>query len=859
MRAPLKGLLSAIGQNYVDFLINYPKLFVIAPIIVTVVLSTGISKFHIIRGVHFLYSPSDAPWIDEEMAVKSLWAQNDDKFYPGKDVLLRNGIFFIIKARDDGNVLSAENSLEMISIIDAVKNFTFLTKNGDEYQYQNVCLHFQNQCFSNTHIRILAQIFAESDEAREHTHLNVTYPLFSSKFLTEPIDLSSVLGGVKVQNGHVSEAKVWILAYQLRQKTEELKRFSSEFIHQLPQKIDQLNLTHLNVYHFHSETFDDELAQNALRMLPKFSITFTILIVFSVICTFTLFETPDGLYLDWIRSKPLMGIIGVLSTLMAITSAIGVLLWFDVTFVEMCSVMPFLSLTIGIDDSFLLLSSWHSTNPADNVKTRLSQCLGHAASSITITSITDTLAFLIGSIAPLPAVKYFCYYSCVAIIFIYLYTMTLFSASLAILGGWEREKRNSVFYVKTKEYSKKLSLFDRTFNTGNGEIPQKHKKVWYQIMFGEKFGSVLTKPWIQILVLISYIVYITLTAIGLESLKIGFNVTNIVSENESATKFLELRQKYFETDASEFDLLVMNPPNLGNHTQRRHFLNILEEFESNKCARNRSHTSFWLFEYQKYLENLGFESFDDIDLDKETFDQDITPFLMSSDKFSYDYIPNKAFRLTIQMNPFENETQISECAKIIRDVCNRHPEYKLTSFTPIWNLADQLDTMWTQTMQDLYISVGVMVAISLLFMPEVKCGLVIGTSILSVGFGVLGFIDFWDVKLDATSMITIAMSVGFSVDFAAHVVYAFNEQGGQVSPDNRLKTALGTVGWPISQGTTSVFFGVIVLGTINSYIVRTCFKTIFLVISFGITHALIYIPVLLNVINKLEAFLFNKK
>ena len=38
---------------------------------------------------------------------------------------------------------------------------------------------------------------------------------------------------------------------------------------------------------------------------------------------------------------------------------------------------------------------------------------------------------------------------------------------------------------------------------------------------------------------------------------------------------------------------------------------------------------------------------------------------------------------------------------------------------------------------------------------------------------VIGFMTIWGVNLDATSMITTAMSVGFSVDFAAHITYGY--------------------------------------------------------------------------------------
>lgn len=48
---------------------------------------------------------------------------------------------------------------------------------------------------------------------------------------------------------------------------------------------------------------------------------------------------------DWVVSKPLMGIVGVAATVMAIASAAGLLLLLDVTFVDMATVMPFLSLS----------------------------------------------------------------------------------------------------------------------------------------------------------------------------------------------------------------------------------------------------------------------------------------------------------------------------------------------------------------------------------------------------------------------------------------------------------------------------------------------------------------------------------
>lgn len=102
----------------------------------------------------------------------------------------------------------------------------------------------------------------------------------------------------------------------------------------------------MSVVHFHSEAFDDELAKNTREMAPRFILTFAILIVFSILCTFTLIKLNNNRFaIDWVVSKPLLGVAAVLGTLMAILSAIGLLLLLDVVFVDICAVMPFLALS----------------------------------------------------------------------------------------------------------------------------------------------------------------------------------------------------------------------------------------------------------------------------------------------------------------------------------------------------------------------------------------------------------------------------------------------------------------------------------------------------------------------------------
>lgn len=94
-------------------------------------------------------------------------------------------------------------------------------------------------------------------------------------------------------------------------------------------------------------------------------------------------------------------------------------------------------------------------------------------------------------------------------------------------------------------------------------------------------------------------------------------------------------------------------------------------------------------------------------------------------------------------------------------------------------------------------------------------------------------------------MITIIMSIGFSVDYSAHVTYGYVISNQELASD-RIREALGALGWPITQGAVSTILAVIVLADVPAYMIVTFFKTVFLAITFGLLHGLVFLPVTLS-------------
>jgi hypothetical protein len=138
---------------------------------------------------------------------------------------------------------------------------------------------------------------------------------------------------------------------------------------------------------------------------------------------------------------------------------------------------------------------------------------------------------------------------------------------------------------------------------------KKKSLLWYQEFFAQRFASLISHPLVQVIALLSFIAYALATIIGLSQLKVGFDLMNIATANSSTHRFLEMRSRYFVEDLSQLDLAVLNPPNMGNKTERRVFLEELHKFESTPCSAGRKQTGFWFFAYKRYLNEMGFGEF----------------------------------------------------------------------------------------------------------------------------------------------------------------------------------------------------------------------------------------------------------
>ena len=100
------------------------------------------------------------------------------------------------------------------------------------------------------------------------------------------------------------------------------------------------------------------------------------------------------------------------------------------------NLLPFLLIGIGVDDMFVICNAVDQTDLQAPANERIRKAMQHAGPSITITSLTNCLAFAFGGINSLTALRSFCVFAAVCILMLYLIVMTVFLCVVV----WDTER-----------------------------------------------------------------------------------------------------------------------------------------------------------------------------------------------------------------------------------------------------------------------------------------------------------------------------------------------------------------------------------------------------------------------------------
>ncbi|XP_040922239.1 patched domain-containing protein 3-like [Toxotes jaculatrix] len=820
---PLSGLFEKLGS----LVGSCPFYFFIIPIFLSAALGGGFIflKDREDNDLEQQFTPKKGPSKATRAFVREKFPYNDSMF--SEDRLYEAGNFasLIAVSTNGSNVLANPAFEDIIRLNNKILN---ITVNNGTLGFNELCAKANGECVSNTILKIVS--------SNETDQTSITYPVHT--YRSSSVFLGPVLGGVITDvNGSVVSAQAVKLFYYLESQ-ESMAEASKLWLRGFKELLlDETDSKHTDVTYCTSKSRQEEIDSHTTDGFPLFLITYACAITFSVI---------SCLRLDNVRNKVWVAVFGVLSSGLAVLSSLGLLLYIGVPFVITVANSPFLILGIGLNNMFIMVSDWQHTNVKDPVPKRMAHTYKEAIMSITITALTDVLKFSIGVKSDFPSVQSFCIYTSTSIIFCYIYTITFFGAFLALNGRRESSNRHWLTCMKissdnpnhrSEVYNICCVGGDYDKNTGA------EKKQPASNFFKDYYGPFLIKPWVKGAVIFLYLVYLATSILGCFQVQQGIELYDLAADKSHVTRYNRKDRQHFYDYGPSVMVIVSEEFPYWDKTKRYQLQGCIEEFRRLQFVDEDIYTS-WLDSYLSYGQERHLNLDDkDVFLKNLSHFFDLFPFLKQDVNLTGHAI--HASRFFIQTVDIANASMEIEMLNELKITAGRCRVAKLLVYNQEFIFFDQYGVVVSSTIKNVGVITAVMLVISLLLIPNPVCSLWVTCSIGSVTAGVTGFMALWDVSLDSISMIIFTVCIGFTVDFSAHVAYAF-VSSKKPCPDDKAVDALSNLGYPILQGALSTILGVSVLATSSFYTFRTFFKIFFLVMFIGMVHGLVFIPVFLT-------------
>ena len=186
---------------------------------------------------------------------------------------------------------------------------------------------------------------------------------------------------------------------------------------------------HYSVSYSSEQSLQTELNSQAKGDAITITISYIVMFVYVVLALGKVFPIRTCLS----RTRVMLAFVGLLVVVCSLIVSLGLCASLNVDFTLIISeVIPFLVLAIGVDNIFIIQHGFEKQSKRLDAPERLAWTLADVGVSITLSSLSECFAFLLGILTNMPAVKSFAIYASVAILADYLLQITVFAAAVVL-------------------------------------------------------------------------------------------------------------------------------------------------------------------------------------------------------------------------------------------------------------------------------------------------------------------------------------------------------------------------------------------------------------------------------------------
>ncbi|VDD86610.1 unnamed protein product [Enterobius vermicularis] len=557
-------------------------------------------------------------------------------------------------------------------------------------------------------------------------------------------------------------------------------------------KSDDNNITRMRL--FGDSVVNSEISSSAFGACPYFLVGSALMILFVFLTLFRYSKNSlHAFYLTfWTICCPLLA--GACT--MAIISSLGVPV--------NCAMLitPFLVLGIGVDDAFLMIHHWYNSQKFSKVA-RLRYVMLRTGPSITLTSVTNITAFLIGSYVSAPDLRLFCLSAALAFSLDWILQVFLFSPMLLFLKD-----------VKA-------------------EVPLIEKKSTKS--FGTIYSEWLRLTWVRVVLSLVVLAYWTAGIYGGVSMEENFSPEKTFDSQSFLAKSLVQNEEMFR-DHEIIRVFINKVPNDAKKLMKR-----IKQFR--RIEYLCSNFPIWIEEYD--AKGLGGNA-----TDIESYFANLGMYLIQYPNTVKDVLFSNRIISRVEKIAFDlcvhGFGSWRERALMLQDLRSKMPEGFSVYMSESAVLALIVSSR-SAVLKSVIITLICMAVICLVFFPTLRGAICAITSVASITIGVVGGLYVMGADLDTMVLVNIVMAVGLTVDFSAHISYhCFSQDIGLANPES-LVDVLQAVAVPSVEAALTTVILVLPLYFYSVYMYVTFAKTVLLIALVGLIHTVFVIPFIISV------------